>query len=53
MYNEWINNRARKSNQVIDAFGSESERVTAAGSLYLQCGEKTIRLHMAYIIQDI
>lgn len=52
MYNTWISNRARTSNQVIDAFGSESERVTAIGSLYLEHGEKTIRLHMAYIIKD-
>lgn len=52
MYNAWINNRARTSNKLIDAFGSESERVTAVGSLYLECGEKTIRLHMSYIIQD-
>lgn len=52
MYKAWINNRAKMSNLVIDAFGSESERVTTAGSLYLECGEKTIRLHMAYIIKD-
>lgn len=53
MYNAWINNRDRASNQIIDAFGSESERVTAVDSLYLECGEKIIRLHMAYIIQDV
>lgn len=53
MYNAWINDRARTSNKVIDAFGSESERVTAVDGLYLECGEKTIRLHMAYIIKDV
>ncbi|NWB31173.1 HEPN domain-containing protein [Pseudomonas gingeri] len=53
MYNAWINNRARTSSKIIDAFGSESERVTAADSLYLECGEKTMRLHMAYIIQEV
>ena len=52
MYNAWINNRAKTSNLVIDAFGSESERVTTAGSLYLEFGEKTIRLPIAYIIKD-
>ena len=53
MYNAWINNRAKTSNKVIDAFGSESERVTAVDSLYLECGDKTIRLHMAYIIKNV
>ncbi|RMM54491.1 HEPN domain-containing protein [Pseudomonas corrugata] len=53
MYNAWINDRARTSNQVIDAFGSESERATAVDSLYLECGEKSIRLHMAYIIKGV
>ncbi|WLH29946.1 HEPN domain-containing protein [Pseudomonas canadensis] len=53
MYNAWINNRARTSSQVIDAFGSESELVRAVDSLYLECGTKTIRLHMAYLIKDV
>ncbi|WP_144402699.1 ApeA N-terminal domain 1-containing protein [Pseudomonas mediterranea] len=53
MYNAWINNQAKTSNYVIEAFGSESERVTAVNRLYLECGEKTIRLHMAYIIKDV
>ncbi|MCF5650117.1 hypothetical protein GIV49_11145 [Pseudomonas syringae] len=53
MYNAWLNNRSRASNQVIDAFGPESERVATIDSLYLECGEKTIRLHMAYIIMNV
>lgn len=52
MFNNWINDRSRKSNQVIDAFGADSVRTRSPAGLYLECADKHIQLHMAYIIKD-
>jgi len=53
MYEAWINNRTRVSNQIIDAFGVAPERFSAVGSLYLEHEEKIKELHGAYIIRDV
>lgn len=52
MYDNWINDHSRSSNRVIDAFGADSVRARSPASLYLECADKHIQLHMAYIIKD-
>lgn len=52
MYKNWINDRSRSSNQVIDAFGADSVRARSPAGLYLEHADKHIQLHMAYIIKE-
>lgn len=53
MYEAWLNDRNRGSNHIIDAFGVAPERFNAAGTLYLECGEKIKALYGVYIIKDV
>lgn len=52
MYKNWINDRSRSNNQVIDAFGADSVRARSPAGLYLEHADKHIQLHMAYIIKE-